>query len=81
MYEHKGHRGAFAAFSKQNDRCPTNAWMELEQGGGGGGGGVGGGGGGGGGARMRGRYGHAQAIDLKRGISRYKHLSRTQSRA
>ena len=40
-----------------------------------------GGGGGGGGARMRGRYGHPQAIDLKRGISRYKHLSRTQSRA
>ena len=36
MYERTGHRGAFAAFSKQNDRCPTNAWMELERGGGGG---------------------------------------------
>ena len=41
----------------------------------------GGRGGGGGVARVWGRYGHAQAIDLKRGISRYKHLSRTQSRA
>ena len=30
---------------------------------------------------MRGRYGHAQAIDLKRGIRHYKHLSRTQTRA
>ena len=38
MYERTGHRGAFAAFSKQNDRCPTNAWMELERGEGGGGG-------------------------------------------
>ena len=36
MYERTGHRGAFAAFSKQNDRCPTNAWRELERGGGGG---------------------------------------------
>ena len=33
------HRGAFAAFPKQNDKCPTNAWR------GGGGGGVRGGGG------------------------------------
>ena len=51
-------------------KCQTNAWREL-----------GGGGGGGGGGGVRRRYRHARAIDLKRGISSYKHVSRTQTRA
>ena len=38
-------------------------------------------GGGGEVAWVRRRYGHARAIDLKRGRSPYKHLSRTQTRA
>ena len=67
--------GAFAAFPKQTDKCPTNTWRELGEGGEEGKGG------------RRGGEGevwarpHVRAVDLKRGISSSKHLSRMQTRA
>ena len=66
-----GGGGAFAAFPKQTDKCPTNTWRELGEGGEEGGGGEG---------EVWARL-HVRAVDLNRGISSSKHLSRMQTRA